>query len=245
MQVNLKWKLTLLVLLVLALVIASYQLMRTYVEQQSQAIEQQRNAAMEWVLVFKRDLEEGHMVTLDDLQQRKYPPGYISEDWLRPQDAMAIVGNLTQHFVSRGEPVMLAVLQQARRASFSDVLAHNEYAVTATISIEQVHHGLLAIGNRVSLVAQRDSFGEASENTLMSIANVEILAIDNVTEADWQQGLASTLTFRFTAAQAAAFEQIRRSGYAIWLQNPEPDYAPLKAEPVIKIYTMNNGGFGE
>lgn len=106
-QLKLQWKLSLLLILVTALVIASYQLMTVYIEQQSRAIEQQRTAAMEWVLVFRTDLEQGHTLNLEDLQQRKYPPDYISEDWLRPQDAMAVVGNVTQHFVSRGELLQL------------------------------------------------------------------------------------------------------------------------------------------
>ncbi|MGQ4277644.1 hypothetical protein ACQ5ES_11400 [Pseudidiomarina sp. E22-M8] len=240
-QLKLKWTLSLLLLLVMALVIASYQLMAVYVEQQSRAREQQRSAAMEWVLVFRTDLEQGHTVSLDDLQQRKYPPDYISEDWLRPQDAMAIVGNVTQHFVSRGEPATLSALQQARRASFSDVLQAGEYAVTATVGIDQIHHGLLAIGNRVSIVAQQFGSGSAPESQLTSIANVEIIAIDNATNEAWHQGLASTLTFRLKAAQAVAFEKIRNSGYAIWLQHPESDYPTLPEQRLIRVYTINGG----
>lgn len=241
MQLKLQWKLSLLLILVTALVIASYQLMTVYIEQQSRAIEQQRTAAMEWVLVFRTDLEQGHTLNLEDLQQRKYPPDYISEDWLRPQDAMAVVGNVTQHFVSRGEPATLSALQQPRRASFSDVLQVDEYAVTATISIEQIHHGLLAIGNHVSIVAEQFLPELAAGSQLRSIANVEILAIDNATDDAWQQGLASTITFRFNAEQAMAFEQIRKSGYSIWLQHPESSYSALPEQRVTRVYTINGG----
>ncbi len=242
LRFKLKWKIGLLLLLVLALVGASYQLMSAYVQQQSQRLEQQRQADMEWVLVFQTDLEKGHTVTLDDLQQRKYPPGYISEDWLRPQDAMAIVGTTTQHFVSSGEPVTLSSLQQARRASFSDVLAPGEYAVTATISIDQIHHGLIAIGNRVSLVGVTHRFGESASSNFTAIRNVEVLAIDNATEAAWHQGLASTLTFRFTAQQAQQFEELRNGGYAVWLQQPEHHYVEVANASPVRIHRINNGG---
>lgn len=226
-KLRLRWRFISLGLVVLALVIASYQLILRYLAQQSQALEQRLQAQMEWVLVFSRDLEAGSTLHLGDLQQRKFPPGYISDDWLRPNDAMAVVGSTVENFVSAGEPVILGHLGKARRVSFSDTLAEDEYAVTANLSIEQGHHGLLAVGNRVSLIGA----GLHDSQPLM-LHDIEVLALDNQSGAYQEQQLAVTATFRLQAQQAFVFEQLRRTGFALWLQHPEASYkqpaAPIK-----------------
>ncbi|RUO51776.1 Flp pilus assembly protein CpaB [Pseudidiomarina homiensis] len=230
------WRFIVLGLVVLAMVTASYQLVMRYLAQQSHELEQRLNAEMEWVLVFSHDLEAGAVIGLDDLQQRKYPPSYISDDWLRPNDAMAVVGNSVQNFVSAGEPVMLGHLGRVRRSSFSDQLAPDDYAVTATVGIEQVHHGLLAVGNRVSLVA-----GGGGE-PLRMLTNIEVLALDNQSKEYVGGALAVTITFRLKAEQAAIFEGFRRQGFALWLQHPEAEYSHVKSPLKPHLFTISKAG---
>lgn len=230
---RLHWRLILLGLIIVAMITFSYQLMNHYVTQQSLTIEQQRTAGMEWVLVFSSDVDAGHEIGLADLQQRKFPPDYISDDWLRPQDAMAVIGQRVQHFVSAGEPVLLTYLQAATEKSFSDVLNHGEYAVTTTVGIEQIHHGLVSIGNRVSLVSTNT---EPSSTTVL--ANIEVLALDQKTRTGPDASLAVTMTFRFNAQQALAFEHLRQGGFTVWLQHPEGDYAAIRLAVKPKVYLL-------
>ncbi len=229
------WRLVVLGLLVISMLTASYQLMVRYIAQQSETLEQKRAADMQWVLVFSRDIEADEVLRLEDLQQRKFPPNYISDDWLRPHDAMAVVGNRLRSFVGAGEPVVLNYLQTARQQSFSDVLKAGEYAVTATVGIEQVHHGLVAAGNQVSLVAQ-----EAHTDTQSILANIEILALDNADNQAHASNLPVTITFRMNAAQALRFEAMRRSGFALWLQHPEVHYVTPKPAIKPKVFVINS-----
>lgn len=236
-SITLRWRFVLLLVVIVAMITASYQLVIRYLAEQSQALEQKLSADMEWVLVFSRDLEAGSVIELNDLQQRKYPPGYISDDWLRPNDAMAVVGNSVENFVSAGEPVLLGHLGRVRRASFSDTLNPGEYAVTATVGIEQVHHGLLAVGNRVSLVAL-DSNG----NALSMLPNIEVLALDNQSEDYAGSGLAVSITLRLQASQALSFAQLKRRGFALWLQHPDADYKVLETQTPPQVFIISQAG---
>lgn len=243
-QLRLKWKFMLVFSLVLALMFASYRVIHSYIMQQSQVIEQQRAATMEWVLVFQRDIEAGEVVTLSDLQQRKYPPSYISDEWLRPEDATAIIGSELLHFVSAGAPVMVHQLRQPRASTFADRLAENEYAITVSVGIEQLHHGLLQVGNRVALVAS-EVFSTTGKRSLMTLMNIEVLAIDQATSSAAGSRLATTLTLRFTHEEAILFEQFRRTGFALWLQRPEQEYtAPLQPSE-IQVYELSGQGVSQ
>ncbi len=234
---KLRWRFIILGLVVVALLTASYQLVQKYLAQQSQALEQRIDAEMEWVLVFSQDLDAGAVIGLEHLQQRKFPPAYISDDWLRPNDAMAVVGNSVENFVSAGEPVILGHLGKVRRSSFSDRLAPGEYAVTATVGIEQVHHGLLAVGNRVSLVA-----GGFSGAALRMLTDIEVLALDQQQSDAVGGKLAVTATFRLRAEQAIEFEQLRQSGFAVWLQHPESEYRALSEFSAPLLFVISKQG---
>lgn len=236
-KLKLRWRFVLLGLLLIAMVTASYQLAMRYLAQQSYELEQRLNAEMEWVLVFSRDLEAGTVIGLEDLQQRKYPPGYISDDWLRPNDAMAVVGNSVENFVIAGEPVILGHLGRLRRSSFSDQLEHGEFAVTATVGIEQVHHGLLAVGNRVSLV----SLGNGNQ-PLRMLSNIEVLALDNHSQEHLGNTLAVTVTLRLQAAQAVLFEELRRQGFSLWLQNPDAEYSAVAPSKPPTLFVISKQG---
>ncbi|WP_417691277.1 Flp pilus assembly protein CpaB [Pseudidiomarina sp.] len=234
---KLRWRFIILGLVVVALLTASYQLVEKYLAQQSQALEQRINAEMEWVLVFSQDLDAGSVIGLEHLQQRKFPPAYISDDWLRPNDAMAVVGNSVENFVSAGEPVILGHLGKVRRSSFSDKIAPGEYAVTATVGIEQVHHGLLAVGNRVTLVA-----GGFGGSALRMLTDIEVLALDRQQSDAAGAQLAVTATFRLRAEQAIEFEQLRQSGFALWLQHPEAEYPVLNETPPPLLFVISKQG---
>lgn len=233
------WWLVLNAVLALSLAVAFYWTLQNYVAEQSASAEQQRDAQMIWLLVYSRDIEAGQQVAIEDFQQRKFPPDYVTDDWLLPQDVSVVVGSHTQQFVAAGEPVSLAHLGTLQPTSFSDVLAPGEFAVTATVSIEQLHHGLVEVGNFVTLVGQ-DFRSEQSR--LTAIPNVEVLALDSFTDVGWQEGLASTLTFRFSAEQAYQFEQLRQSQFSIWLQRSEHFTDLWLDSPNPIIYLMEREG---
>ncbi|RUO57336.1 Flp pilus assembly protein CpaB [Pseudidiomarina insulisalsae] len=239
-QQRFDWKLGLLAVLVFALTGVTYQVIHGYIEHQSQLLEQERNAAMEWVLVLSRDIEPGEIIALEDLQQRKYPPVYLSDDWLRPQDAYTVVGKEMRHFVSAGEPVLLSYLNQPRPKSFSDRLQPGEFAVTALVSLEQLHHGLLVPGNRITLTAQ--TFAQAEQAQPAQLTNIEVLAVDAWQETARQEAMASTITLRLNADQAVTFERLRHSGFVVWLQHPEAVHMSPPPRQEAQVYVITKAG---
>lgn len=241
MQLRLKWKFSLVLVLVLALMFASSRVITSYINQQSQELEQQRSATMEWVLVFSRDMESGEVLRMADLQQRKYPPSYINDEWLRPEDASAVVGNEMSYFVSAGAPVMIHQLRQPRPVTFADRLAEDEYAVTIAVGIEQLHHGLLRVGNHVALVANAGRALSTAQQ-LMTLSNIEVLAIDQRSNSEPNTGVATTLTLRLSVNDAVTFEHMRRSGFAIWLQKPGQVYPVIEQAQMVHIYELPGQG---
>ncbi len=234
-----------LILIITALLsVASFQLIQRYVNAQNRIQQQKKEANLTPVLVSSGDLEIGTTITTSDLVIRQYPMSYVQDHWLTPEDAGLIIGLQTSQYIERGEPLTPAAIQPVRQKSFSERLPPNTYAVTASISREQVHNGLLVIGDRVTLFAP--DIHESGE--LLALQNIKVLAFDNLDDeqsfvSDPAHWLPSTITMAMTAEQAQQFEHMRFVQYQLWLQNPETSYPKLKPQSRIRLHLFDSQGW--
>lgn len=217
---GLSWQVRFVLLLVLtgALGSAAYFTIDSYVAATSAAQQAQLREQMVGVIVMAHDLDAHQIITAQDLQQRMYPPEYINDSWLVPADAAAIVGRRLVTFVERGQPLTLADLELDYSQFFSQQLGKDEVAVTVTLGLEQSHHGMLSVGDRVTLVVRDNT------DQLQLIQRVRIASLDHFLDSQSHSAtLPTTATLAMTIAQAVQFEQYKYQSMSFWLRHPQAE----------------------
>ncbi|PHR64656.1 MAG: hypothetical protein COA51_07440 [Idiomarina sp.] len=232
-----KAKLAALVMLSLALSLASYQLVTGYVaEQASIEVEEQREQEL-GILVTQRDILVGEIINADTLVIRNFPQSLVQDGWLRPEDAPSILGLASSRFIDRGEPLTANAIEPYQTPRFAAKLRPGFYAVTSLVSVQQLHNGLVKIGDKVTL--RGSNFQE--NNKPLVLVNIPVIAMDNFDDhaqidVNPSHYLPSTMTFELTAEQAAKFETMRMQNFEVWLQHAESSYVSVAPSPPIKIH---------
>ncbi|KFZ30118.1 hypothetical protein IDSA_11750 [Pseudidiomarina salinarum] len=235
-KIGLRWKLVVLLVLTLGAALTSYQAIQRYIAEQALTRQQEQQRYMQDILVLSTDLDADTRVELAHLQQRKFPPKYVQDNWLQPQDATSLIGLRTSRFLARGEPLTLDSFSHDYSRFFSQRLAPGQYAITASISVENLHHGMLAVGDKVAIVSPNSV---SAGDKLLVVTDVPVLALDNLQHSQpGQSALATTITFSMSAEQAIQFESIRGSGFQIWLQHPQHAYSSLTMPVPARIHQM-------
>lgn len=239
MRVSQRAKISSFILLSLLMTIAGYQLIQGYVEEQTNIeIQQQQEHTFE-VLVSRDDLLAGEIIDAGSLVKRSYPMSLVQDSWLRPEDAPIIIGLATTRYIEQGEPLTADVLLPLENYGFSKKIESGNYAVTSMISKQQLHNGLIQVGDKVTLVSRN----AMSEKELAVLVNIEIVALDNFdrnSQLDMSAThyLPSTITFELTPSQAIVFETMKQQNFAVWLQHPDSPYPEIKVNESIAIHHL-------
>ncbi|WP_417659882.1 SAF domain-containing protein [Pseudidiomarina sp.] len=241
MRVSQGAKISSFILLSLLMTIAGYQLIQSYVEEKTNIEIQQQQEHMFAVLVSRDDLLAGEIIDAGSLVKRSYPMSLVQDSWLRPEDAPMIIGLSTTRYIEKGEPLTADVLLPFEDHGFSKNIKAGHYAVTSMISKQQLHNGLVRVGDKVTLVS-RSLVSEAQHAVLV---NIKIVALDNFdhnSQLDMSAThyLPSTITFELTPSQAIVFETMKQQSFAVWLQHPDPPYADIKVNEPIAIHRLKS-----
>lgn len=223
---GMRWqtRFALLVLLTLMLGVGAYLTIDSYVAATTAAQQAEQREHMVAVVVIANDSDAGQIITANDLQQRMYPPEYVNDSWLVPTDVGSILGRRLIAFVERGQPLTLADLELDYTEFFSQQLAKHEVAITVNLSLEQSHHGMLSVGDRVTIV-MRDT-----EDELQMIQAVRIAALDHFQMMQTgPSAFPTTATLAMDAEQAVRFEALRFQSLSFWLRHPHAE--PLRPLP--------------
>lgn len=226
------WKLGILVAMTTVVAAISYYQLKDYAATAAEEQQRVQQQHMIPILVLAQDLDGDVRLDLSHFQQRKFPPQYVQDNWLEPHDVSGLVGLKTSRFLARGEPLTLDAFHYDYRNHFSQRLASNRYAITVSLGIEQLHHGMLAVGDKVLLY----SASRLSQQQPMWLDNIEVLAIDRQQQLiQHDVGIPTTVTFSMTAEQAKKFETMRSLNFQVWLQHPEFQYPAITAtvQPII------------
>ncbi|RWU08753.1 hypothetical protein EGC76_11180 [Pseudidiomarina gelatinasegens] len=241
MRVSQRAKISSFVLVSLLMTIAGYQLIQSYVEEKTNIEIQQQQEHMFAVLVSRDDLLAGEIIDAGSLVKRSYPMSLVQDSWLRPEDAPMIIGLSTTRYIEKGEPLTADALLPFDDYGFSKRIQSGNYAVTSMISKQQLHNGLIQVGDKVTLVS-RNSVSESQQAVLV---NIEVVALDNFDHSSQldmsaTHYLPSTITFELTPSQAIIFETMRQQSFAVWLQHPDSPYADIKVNEPIAIHRLKS-----
>ena len=224
----------------LLLTLITYEAVQDYVQQQTSAAVKQQQQPLQYVLVSAQALEQGQMIASEVVVQRAYPENLVQDHWLRPEDAANVIGLKVNRFLERGEPITLDVLEFVETRTFASAIEPGAYAVTVSITREQLHGGLLSVGDKVTIFASTLD----AEQQPNSLANIKVLALDQSTEMtpimlSPEHYYPTTVTFLMKAEQARKFAQMQYQNYGLWLQHAGQDYPNITAETSLKIHSFN------
>lgn len=203
--------------------LAAFWLMQLYIEAYLQSHPQVTPApspAIQTtrVVVARHPLQQGNVLTLDNLSVRAVSPLGLAHDHIKPANVEQLIGTELAHPVAAGQPIQHLHIAPAKADKFSDVLTSGQRAYTMTLGLEQNHAGLLQVADRVDLVSTQ-------EGRLQVLAsNVSVLAVDGNMQAERMDGTLSynnarSATFAVSLEQMARIQQQGRGApLQVWLR---------------------------
>jgi len=132
------------------------------------------------VVVPKRDLEQGAVVTADDLSTRDVPVDYVPADAVTPENYLGVVDRMLRAPVREGAPISSSQLVPLHR-QFSHVIAAGKVGYTMEVDEVNSVSGMIAPGDAVDVLVtfNRDDAGGGrgeGERVMPLLENVVVLA---------------------------------------------------------------------
>lgn len=198
--------------------------MHHYLRARMADIEAQANGVhWEKVLVAKRALPSGTVLSADTVAQRDVPAEWVHSNAIRPQDFERAENQTLAIEARAGEMLLWAQLVPAAPTSFAARLGVGQRAVTVPVDEVNSVSGMIEPGDRIDLVAVFKNDGQTLMLTLLQ--NAAVLATGNKATPDEGGGDSkagyTTITLETSAQQARQVLAAREVGkLAALLRSP-------------------------
>lgn len=191
------------------------------------------------VLVARRDLAAGAVVTGEDVARREVPSAFVPSGTLGDGESAAAVGRRLLHALRAGDPLTRSALQSEAQASLAARLRDGNRAVTVPVDEVSSQAGLVRPGDRVDLLLAEERL-EGAERCVVVRSLLEalpVLATGQMQQAtEPENGAAgglrdygySTITLDVTPEQAQQLAVGLRVGELIPMLRGDDDRAPVR-----------------
>ncbi|MCX8003921.1 MAG: Flp pilus assembly protein CpaB [Burkholderiaceae bacterium] len=202
------------------------------------------------VVVAKRDLERGALLTAENFAIRELPADYVHRSAIRPEEFEQVEGQRLATPLRRGEP-LLEAMTEGRVMAFSSTLTPGSRALTFEVDEVNSISGMLRPGDRIDLIlTARPPTGNGTETTLTLLSNVEVLATGQVirkrSEQEGERSF-STVTLSLAPEDAQRVIVAKSSGKLTAVLRHPDDAAPnhltgMTIHELMAPRTANGGG---
>ncbi|MDE0850237.1 Flp pilus assembly protein CpaB, partial [Yoonia sp.] len=187
-------------------------------------IERQRAAeAVPTVAVYAvtRQMKYGETLTSEDVELIQYAEPHLPEGVFRTEEALFPEGDEELRVVTRAmeinEPVLaVKVTEPGDIAGITSLLSAGMRAFTISVDVQSGVSGFLRPGDRVDVYWSgnlQTAGGENANITQLILASVELIAIDQTSEANRSDAaIARTVTVQVSPANVAALAQASATG---------------------------------
>ena len=187
-------------------------------------IERQRAAeAVPTVAVYAvtRQMKYGETLTSEDVELIQYAEPHLPEGVFRTEEALFPEGDEELRVVTRAmeinEPVLaVKVTEPGDIAGITSLLSVGMRAFTISVDVQSGVSGFLRPGDRVDVYWSgnlQTAGGENANITQLILASVELIAIDQTSEANRSDAaIARTVTVQVSPANVAALAQASATG---------------------------------
>jgi pilus assembly protein CpaB len=201
----------------------------------------EKTEEMASVVVPKRKLLRGEIVSPQDLALREMPIQYVDSNSVNGANYETAVGQRVSYDVDEGRPLLWAHLEGGLTPTFSGKVPSGMRAITVAVDEINSFSGFLQPKDRVDLLLTHGS-GENS-STYPLIQNLDVMATGVKTVVD-KTGQSAPKTFR-TITVKVTDEEAKKITLAYevgkltaMLRNPE-DEAPLDSAPMTANKLLN------
>ncbi|HSI48228.1 MAG TPA: Flp pilus assembly protein CpaB [Ideonella sp.] len=130
------------------------------------------------VVVAKRDLERGELLSGDVVAVRQIPKQYAHDGGVKPDQFDAFENQRLAVPVKRGEEVLAVHTEGAGTNVFSSALKKGSRALTFEVDAVNSISGMLRPGDHIDLIYTARGTGDGPDVTLPLLSNVPVLATD-------------------------------------------------------------------
>jgi pilus assembly protein CpaB len=204
---------------------------RSYLAHQMQAIEATAKGKTVTVIVAKRDLAKGAVLSADNMALRPIPVEYAHSAALLPDDFERVDGQRLGYPVKSGEMILWGLMETHRAPTFSAHVTSGRRAMTVPVDEINSISGMLEPGDSIDLLATIDRNGRKTTFPIMQ--NVEVMATGQRSQDDPKSGgprQYSTVTIDTSPEQARLLIAARDGGkLTALLRNPQ-DRQPIASQ---------------
>lgn len=163
----------------LVLGLASSWMTMRYLQSQKARIEaslagHQKKAAGVSVVVARKDLPAGAVVSYESMAERDVPQDYVPNEAVMPDQFDSAQGQHLIYPVQKGKPLLWAYLDKGQNKPFSDSFPAGYRAMTIQVDEVNSLSGMLQPGDRIDLIAALRQ--GRRENVFPLLQNVPVLA---------------------------------------------------------------------
>jgi len=133
------------------------------------------------IIVASQDLLPGDLVNLSTMAIAFADSANLSGFSIRPQEFASIEGSIIRYPMTAGEPLLSHFIAGDGIERFSDLLEHNERAVTLEIDSLNSAAGMMVAGDFVDvmlLMSENDSGANEEKNLRPLLQKVRVLSVD-------------------------------------------------------------------
>lgn len=190
----------------------------------TQTIAAPKEAAIR-ILVAKRDLHVGTIITPEDTEWRDWPERGVSEEYFvtKKDKKKTTVGQVVRAPLTKGEPVTKsAIVKQGGRGFLAAILNPGMRAVTVKVSPTSGIGGFIFPGDRVDVIITHSvGLSSGSNDTVKEeefqlaetiFQNVRVLAVDQKSASDDKAKISKTATLEVTPKMVEKVAMISNIG---------------------------------
>jgi pilus assembly protein CpaB len=198
-------------------------LMHTYLEGQTQAIEEKYKGKLVPVVVARIDIQPGTPLNADILAARNIPTEFAQSSSISPDNYEGLIGRTVAHAMKKGDVITYASLDGPKTATFSARVAKGRRAITVPVDDINSISGMLEPDDRIDLIASDERNGYRVSYPLLQ--QVRVLATGQRTVNDSKTGEQrqfSTVTLDISPIEAQRIIAARDQGrLSALLRNPQ------------------------
>lgn len=195
------------------------------------------------VVVAKRALNKGEVISAETLAVRPIPVDYAHSQALTPDSFEHVEGQRLAYPVNPGEMILWGLIEGKRLPTFSARVMNGRRALTVPVDEINSISGMLEPGDQIDLLASVDKNGK--KYTFAVLQGISILATGQRVIDDPKSGEKkhySTVTLDTTPEQAQIIIRLREAGkLTALLRNPQ-DKVPLPISNTAALFMRDVTG---
>lgn len=198
------------------------------------------------VVVAKRELKTGELLSPETVAVREVPVAYAHSQAIRPEAFEGISGNAIAWPLQPGEMILWPVLANRKAASFSTRVADGRRAITVPVDEINSISGLLEPGDIVDLILTLDRNDKKYSFIIqqkVSVLATGQRALDDPGSGERRQY--STVTLDATPDEAKTIIRAREAGKLTALLRNRQDAADLGEDEMAARFLRDMAGGGE